>query len=269
MTKKESYFAGLHILMRAILMAQRTLVAGFVDTDIEKAADRSASAGKNLSGYILLRNLRLKNSRLYSLFLRAFVRTKTNQRQSAKSAFKIRVNPRLINDLRSTKVYVRKNNLFMQNKANFRKNQMNVTDLLTRKYDKKDTWSSGKNKPNSNPIQSQSNPIKANKRPKQTQYKPKQTQFYNLVCLQSPIFPENLLINPMNRICCLCCFSVPLDSAKMALYTADCNLNKDGRKKLNLLRCKRLNGPGRMRALTGTIFAHSYLQKFLCTDDTQ
>jgi hypothetical protein len=40
-----------------------------------------------------------------------------------------------------------------------------------------DTWSSGKNKPNSNPIQSQSNPIKANKTTKQTQYKPKQTQF--------------------------------------------------------------------------------------------
>ncbi|HIJ52637.1 MAG TPA: hypothetical protein HPP66_05725 [Planctomycetes bacterium] len=30
-----------------------------------------------------------------------------------------------------------------------------------------------KNKPNSNPIQTQSNPIKANKMPKQTQYKPK------------------------------------------------------------------------------------------------
>ncbi|HIJ54321.1 MAG TPA: hypothetical protein HPP66_14400, partial [Planctomycetes bacterium] len=33
-----------------------------------------------------------------------------------------------------------------------------------------------KNKPNSNPIQTQSNPIKANKMPKQTQFKPKQTQ---------------------------------------------------------------------------------------------
>jgi len=44
-------------------------------------------------------------------------------------------------------------------------------------YEKKDTWSSGKNKPNSNPIQTQSNPIKANKMPKQTQTNPKQTQF--------------------------------------------------------------------------------------------
>jgi len=51
---------------------------------------------------------------------------------------------------------------FFTNKPNFRKSQMNVTNLLTREYDKMDTWSSGKNKPNSNPIQSQ--------------YKPKQTQ---------------------------------------------------------------------------------------------
>jgi len=38
-------FAGLHILMRAIPMAQRTLAAGFTDTGIEKAAAKSASAG--------------------------------------------------------------------------------------------------------------------------------------------------------------------------------------------------------------------------------
>jgi hypothetical protein len=50
---------------------------------------------------------------------------------------------------------------------------MNVTKVLTTDYDKKDTWSSGKNKPNSKPIQTQSNPIKANKTPKQTQFKPK------------------------------------------------------------------------------------------------
>jgi len=60
---------------------------------------------------------------------------------------------------------------FMQNKPNFKKVKMNVSDLLTRTYEKKDTWWSGKNKPNSNPIQTQSNPIKANKMPKQTQYK--------------------------------------------------------------------------------------------------
>jgi hypothetical protein len=40
----------------------------------------------------------------------------------------------------------------MQNKANFRKSQMNVTKEIAREYEKKDTWWSGKNKPNSKPI---------------------------------------------------------------------------------------------------------------------
>jgi len=53
---------------------------------------------------------------------------------------------------------------FMQNKANFRKSQMNVTDLLTKEYEKKDTWWSGKNKPKTNP--------------KRTQFKANQTQFH-------------------------------------------------------------------------------------------
>jgi len=64
----------------------------------------------------------------------------------------------------------------MQNKPNFQNAQMNVSQVSTKDYAKKDTWWSGKNKPNSNPIQTQSNPIKANKMPKQTQYKPNQTQ---------------------------------------------------------------------------------------------
>jgi hypothetical protein len=52
---------------------------------------------------------------------------------------------------------------FCTNKPNFRKSQMNVNKVLTRDYDKLDTWSIGKNKPNSNPIQTQykakTNPI--------------------------------------------------------------------------------------------------------------
>jgi len=63
---------------------------------------------------------------------------------------------------------------FLTNKANFRKSQMNVTDLLTMDYEKKDTWSGGKNKPKTNPIQSQ---YKPNTNPIQSQYKPKQSQF--------------------------------------------------------------------------------------------
>jgi len=62
---------------------------------------------------------------------------------------------------------------FMQNKPNFQKAQMNVSRVSTRDYDKWTLGEHGKNKPNSNPIQTQSNPIKANKMPKQTQYKPK------------------------------------------------------------------------------------------------
>ena len=71
------------------------------------------------------------------------------------------------------------NHLFLTNKANFRKSQMNVTDLLTMDYDKMDTWSSGKNKANSKPIQSQ---FKPNTNPIQTQNKPKQTQFQTWFC---------------------------------------------------------------------------------------
>jgi hypothetical protein len=56
-------------------------------------------------------------------------------------------NPRLINDLRSTKVYVRKNKLFMQNKANFRKVKLNVSPVNTKDYDQLDTWSIRKTKP--------------------------------------------------------------------------------------------------------------------------
>ena len=68
--------------------------------------------------------------------------------------FRMGRNQRLINDLRSTKVYVRKNNLFMQNKAKFRKVKFNVNKVLTRDYDRMDTWSIGTK-------QSQTKPNKA------------------------------------------------------------------------------------------------------------
>jgi len=51
---------------------------------------------------------------------------------------------------------------------------MNVTNTIAKDYGKMDTWSSGKNKANSNPIQSQ---YKPNSKPKQSQNKPKQSQF--------------------------------------------------------------------------------------------
>jgi hypothetical protein len=57
----------------------------------------------------------------------------------------------------------------MQNKANFRKSQMNVSKVLTMDYEKMGTWLSGKNKAKTNPIQTQ---FKANTNPIQTQFKP-------------------------------------------------------------------------------------------------
>jgi len=65
-------------------------------------------------------------------------------------------------------------NLFLQNKANFRKSQMNVTNLITADYVKRTLSQRGKNKANSKPIQTQ---FKPNTNPKQSQYKPNQSQF--------------------------------------------------------------------------------------------
>jgi hypothetical protein len=61
----------------------------------------------------------------------------------------------ILSDMRFTNSYVRNYKQNMQNKANFRKSQINVSDLTIREYELMDTWSSGKkqsqNKPNSNP----------------------------------------------------------------------------------------------------------------------
>jgi len=120
----------------------------------------------------------------------------------------------LINDLRLRKITYEKINLFMQNKPNFRKSQMNVSNLLIDNYDKKDTWSSGKNKANSKPIQSQykanTKPIqsqyKANTKPIQTQFKPKQTQFLSAICVagqtQSRTYPGRRLSNGLGASLC-------------------------------------------------------------------
>ncbi len=43
-------------------------------------------------------------------------------------------------------------NLFMQNKPNVKDAQINVISYIKSIYEKLDTWLSGKNKPNSNPI---------------------------------------------------------------------------------------------------------------------
>ena len=66
---------------------------------------------------------------------------------------------------------------FMQNKANFRKSQMNVTIYSQMAYENKSNWTLGENKPNSNPIKANTKPIQTQTKPKQTQYKPNQSQF--------------------------------------------------------------------------------------------
>jgi len=58
---------------------------------------------------------------------------------------------------------------FLTNKANFRKSQMNVSSIITKDYEKRTLGQRGKNKPKTNPIQSQ---YKANSNPIRTQTKP-------------------------------------------------------------------------------------------------
>jgi len=83
-------------------------------------------------------------------------------------------NPRLINDLRLRRITYEKIKLFLQNEPNFRKSQVNVTDLLKRIYEKMDTWSIRKNEPKTNPIEPKTKPIQSQYK---TKTKPIQTQF--------------------------------------------------------------------------------------------
>ena len=86
---------------------------------------------------------------------------------------KICVNPWLINDLHAfgistTVERALQIRLFMQNKANFRKSQMNVSPVNTKDCGKKTLGQHGKNKANqsqSKPIQSQLKPIKCQNKP--------------------------------------------------------------------------------------------------------
>ncbi len=61
----------------------------------------------------------------------------------------------------------------MQNEPNFRKSQMNVSNLITKNYEILDTWWKWEKQSQYKANQSQSKPIKAN----QSQYKANQTQY--------------------------------------------------------------------------------------------
>ena len=67
---------------------------------------------------------------------------------------------------------------------------MNVNKVLTKDYEKMDTWWSGKNEPNTNPKRTQTNPIKANIMPKRTQNEPKRTQLVLRSLWRSRIKPN-------------------------------------------------------------------------------
>jgi len=99
--------------------------------------------------------------------------------------------------LTTTKDYVRKNKLFLRNKAKFRKVKLNVNKVLTRNYVQLDTWSHGKKQSQTKPKRTQNEPKsqKGQNEPnylsnnelrttnyelrskKRTQFKSKQTQF--------------------------------------------------------------------------------------------
>ena len=75
----------------------------------------------------------------------------------------------------------------MQNKANFLDDEMNVTSFITINYEQRTMNYEIKNKPKTNPIQTQ---YKANTNPIRTQFKPKQTQFQRQYMLNLTITPR-------------------------------------------------------------------------------
>ena len=140
MANKESLFASLHILMRAI-------------------PDGPADAGRRLHRY-WYRESRYQVRTGWQI---------QNPRKSAQSVVNERffvilcLSGKKQCRLSSAPLHLSrtlyKSPLFMQNKANFMDAQMNVTSLITADYENKSNWKLGENKPN------------------QTQYESNQTQF--------------------------------------------------------------------------------------------
>ena len=87
-----------------------------------------------------------------------------------------------LHEINSTNSYVRIYKLFMQNKANFRDDKMNINTTLTMNYVILSHWLRRKNKPNSNPIKPKTNPIKANTNPIKANTNPIQTQSKPILC---------------------------------------------------------------------------------------
>jgi len=155
-----------------------------------------------------------KSSLLEQSLSRTPSRLKTSVISVAKNPFNQR-NLRLMNYLcafviSTLVVRALQIHLFMQNKANFPKSQMNVTNVLTADYELIDTWSRGKKQSQTNPNkakQSQLNPIKANKMPKQTQNEPNTNPISKVLDVLSAVW-----IFRLNRIeyqiqCSVVCLS--------------------------------------------------------------
>jgi len=72
---------------------------------------------------------------------------------------------------------------------------MNVNKVLTMDYEKRTLGERGKNKPNSNPIQTQSKPIQTQFKPKTNPNKANFCTIGSPFCLQLPLTFVNLLRN--------------------------------------------------------------------------
>ncbi len=121
-----------------------------------KGSSEDAKAGK-YKIRVNPRNLRLISLRAFCAFL--WLINPFNQR-----------NPRLINYLHAFGIFtlVKKSlqiRLFMQNKANFRKSQMNVYNVITKDYEKRTLGEYGKNEPKTNPKRTQTNPKRTQNEP--------------------------------------------------------------------------------------------------------
>ena len=156
MTNKESLFAGLHILMRAIHDGPEDAGRRLHRYWYRESRCQVRTGWQKLCalcGYKSVKicvNPWLMNDLPFLVSL--WLKTPRNQR-----------NPWLIKDLRAYKALYNcrdtftdvmsalQIHLFMENKANFQKVKLNVNKVLTRNYDQMDTWSIGKTKP----IQSQ------------------------------------------------------------------------------------------------------------------
>jgi hypothetical protein len=134
----------------------------------------------------------LRPSSLYKQILpRTPSRPKIPVISAAKNLFNLR-SPLLVKELRTCKLlYTCREtftdvmsalqiHIFMQNKAKFRKSQMNVNSLITSDYEQMDTWSIRKKQSQTNPNKAKTNPTLADKTPIQTQFKPRQSQFQQI-----------------------------------------------------------------------------------------